>query len=376
MVFDSLLEMKKCYLLLLIFVMALLVSCKDSGQESKVQTVKINASVRSTGQYPEKFEIMLSEPYSGKLPDAGRFHMKGKAGAWGSNATHDFECDFESITASGETITLIPKTFPEKFFYVTAYEVTCSEDKSLSFSDEDVSEIKTEVADNFSTFSTDIGFDYHLFTPGNNENMPIVIVFHGFGDTNNLLTYRTAVEWAEPENQAVRPCYVLAPSIPDNLYYDPESRKKVLDKVMDIVHGMVEAGNVDSGRIYAMGNSFGGVASIEIAEGYTDDIAGVLALCPALNYAEGAKQDLNKIADIPIWFLHALNDGTISSAESRDAFKILQDAGAKDVRIKEFSDEEMNAAGAEPSNESTYSYHHVELAVMEDDTYMEWLYEQ
>ena len=145
---------------------------------------------------------------------------------------------------------------------------------------------------------------------------------------------------------------------------------------MDIVHGMVEAGNVDPGRIYAMGNSFGGAASIEIAEGYTDDIAGVLALCPALKYAEGAKQDLNKIADIPIWFLHALNDGTISSAESRDAFKILQDVGAKDVRIKEFSDEEMNAAGAEPSNESTYSYHHVELAVMEDDTYMEWLYEQ
>lgn len=37
-------------------------------------------------------------------------------------------------------------------------------------------------------------------------------------------------------------------------------------------------------------------------------------------------------------------------------------------------DEIMNDAGAFPDSESTYSYHHVELAVMEDDTYMEWLY--
>ena len=36
-------------------------------------------------------------------------------------------------------------------------------------------------------------------------------------------------------------------------------------------------------------------------------------------------------------------------------------------------DDEMNAAGASPDNNNTYSYHHVELAVMPDETYMEWL---
>ena len=34
----------------------------------------------------------------------------------------------------------------------------------------------------------------------------------------------------------------------------------------------------------------------------------------------------------------------------------------------------MIAAGADPAPDATYSYHHVELAVMEDDAYMEWMF--
>ena len=64
-------------------------------------------------------------------------------------------------------------------------------------------------------FEGDVSFDYKLFSPGKEGPLPVVIVFHGFGDTSNLLSYRTAVEWAEPQNQAVRPCYVLAPSVDD-----------------------------------------------------------------------------------------------------------------------------------------------------------------
>ena len=41
-----------------------------------------------------------------------------------------------------------------------------------------------------------------------------------------------------------------------------------------------------------------------------------------------------------------------------------------------YSDEEMNASGADPSPDATYSYHHVELAVMEDDDYMSWMFEK
>lgn len=368
--------MKNLRLFMIIMAVALmpvLVSCKKEAAEGMIKDVQINASVRTTGQYPESFVIYTDAAYTKPL-SAADFHMSGKANAWGSKFPHDFECGFETVSVDDRIITLVPKDFPEKFFYVTTYEVTCSSDPDLSFSEEDVSKVSTAVADDFQTVSSDKGFDYHLFAPESTKPVPVVIVYHGYGDTSNLLTYRTAVEWAESENQAVRPCYVIAPSVPDEMYFDPKGRATVIDEIMKVIHELADAGKIDPARIYAMGNSFGGVTSIETAERYPEDIAGVLALCPALNYADEAKRDLAKIKDIPVWFLHAKNDGTIPSKESEDAAKVLQDLGAKDVRLKLFSDDEMNAAGAFPDNDSTYSYHHVELAVMVDDTYMEWLY--
>ena len=118
---------------------------------------------------------------------------------------------------SGNTLTLVPQEFPEKYFYVKSFEVTCSEDPLYSFMSDRITKTITPVADDFVTLKGEGGraFDYHLFDPKKESPVPMVIVFHGFGDTSNLLTYRTAVEWAEPENQKVRSCYVLAPSIDD-----------------------------------------------------------------------------------------------------------------------------------------------------------------
>ena len=84
--------------------------------------------------------------------------------------------------------------------------------------------------------------------------------------------------------------------------------------------------------------------------------------------------DLEKMKDVPIWFAHAEHDNTIPVSASKTAVDKLTELGAKEVHFTMYSDDEMNAAGADSSPDSTYSYHHVELAVMEDDTYMEWLY--
>ena len=354
----------------------MLAACKEETGMIKAEDVRIDAVVRPTGQYPESFKVTYSADVSGKDVKAADFHMKGKAGSWGSDAAHDFEADFESILVDGNTITLKPKDFPEKFFYVKRYNVTCN-DPELSFSDENVLAVSTPVADDFADLRAEgekASFDYHLFTPDKTEDMPIVIVFHGYGDTNNLLTYRTAVAWAEPKNQEIRPCYVLAPVIPDDKYFDAGSRADIIEEVMSLVRKMAGEGKVDPKRVYVMGNSFGGMTSIELAEAYPDEVSGVMALCPALMYSGSATANISKMKDVPLFILHAEHDGTIPFTDSQKAVDILNKAGAKDVRLKGFTDEEMNAAGGSPDKDSTYSYHHVELAVMEDDSYMEWLY--
>ena len=373
---------KSIFIMLLIILMTIMVSCgKDSGdaegkkEDTAVESVTIYSSVRKTGQYPESFVITLSEAAkAGVALKAEDFKLEGNAGMWGSNETRPFTAEFESVKTEGSSVILVPKDFPEKLFYVRSFKVSCSKDDVPSFTDKDVTEIFTAVADDFTTVTKKDGaaFDYHLYTPEKTENMPVVVVFHGYGDTSNLLTYRTAVDWAEPDNQAVRPCYVIAPVIDDDTYYS--ARESVFRPLKELLDKMTEEGKADPDRIYVMGNSFGGMSSIEFAELYPDTVAGILALCPALNYSPKAVENLDKMKGIPIWFAHAQHDGTIPAQYSQNAVDKLEKLGAKEVRFTEYTDEEMNAAGADSAPDSTYSYHHVELAVMEDDAYKQWLF--
>ena len=348
-----------------------------ASQTKNISGITINTSVRNTGQYPENFVITFESDIKDPKLDPTMFSLTGKAGYWGSGKTRDFECTFESVSANGNTLTLVPADFPEKFFYVKEYLVTCKDHPEYSFSNSDVTNIVTPVADDFKTFTNSDGitFDYHLFTPDETEKKPIVIVFHGYGDTNNLLTYRTSVEWAEPENQKVRPCYVLSPVIDDHTYFDTDGRDRIYTTIKGILDDMISKGNVDPDRIYVMGNSMGGVATIEFCEKYPETVSAAMALCPAISYAPNIKENLNKMREVPIWFAHAANDNTVPVSDSRTAVSDLEELGAKEVKFTEYTDEQMNSAGADNAPDSTYSYHHVELAVMEDDTYQEWLFD-
>ena len=57
----------------------------------------------------------------------------------------------------------------------------------------------------------------------------------------------------------------------------------------------------------------------------------------------------------------------------KQAAEALKQAGG-DVTLKIFTDEEMEAAGAVHGQEQTYSFHHVELAVLQTQDYAEWLF--
>ena len=348
-----------------------------TGEGTGYAAVTVYTTVRNIGQYPERLVLTFANTIEDTDLDPSQFALSGKAGYWGSSDTRDFECSFESVEVSGNTITLVPHDFPEKYFYVKEFAVTCDGHPEYGFTSSEITKVVTPVADDFATIRNDAGiiFDYHLYTPDEQKNMPVVIVFHGYGDINNLLTYKTAVEWAQPDNQAKRPCYVIAPVIDNDTYTDPEGRDKVYTALKDILDSMISDGRVDRDRVYVMGNSFGGVATIEFSEKYPETVAAAMALCPALNYALDATARLDRIRDIPIWFAHAAGDGTIPVSVSRDAVLTLEEMGAANVRFTEYTDEQMNAAGADGSPDSTYSYHHVELAVMEDDAYQEWMFE-
>ena len=347
----------------------------SAGGVAEGREITARTEVTKWGQLPVAFEVAGQRLPEGIGP--GDFTITGEAAAWETTATHPFSCGVKEVSATADGWTLVPDAFPEKYFYVRGMAVACDADPALSFSLEDVTRTITPVADDFDTVEEpEFRMKARVFMPSAQAPCPVVIVFHGYGDTDNLLTYRTAVSWAEPAVQAVRPCIVVAPVIDSMFYGTPNARARIMEGVMKLVDRLVAEGKADPGRIYAMGNSFGGMSSFELAELYPDRIAGILALCPALNYSPQGMSRLAELTDIPVWIAQAENDETIPSDVGRTAAKMLEDAGNTRVRLRLYTDAEMEAAGAKHGSSETYSFHHVELAVLEDDAYAEWLFSQ
>ena len=336
------------------------------------RNITAETQVTKWGQMPVRFVIRGQQ-----LPadvGAADFVITGEAGSWNTPAVHSFTCSAKDVQAEADGWSLIPEQFPDKYFYVRNFTVSCEKAPELDFELADISETLTETADLFTLRETENGMvKAWIYQPETDQPLPVVVVFHGYGDTLNLLTYRTAVDWAEPEHQAVRPCTVIAPTIDDALYFSDNARSKIFTQVLEWIDEMIAAGTADPARIYCMGNSFGGMSSIEMAEQHPDRIAAVLALCPALNYSRTGLGTLSQMAEIPLYIAQAENDETIPVSVGKQTAELFEKAGG-DVLLKVFTDKEMEAAGAVHGQEQTYSFHHVELALLENEDYAEWLF--
>lgn len=216
----------------------------------------------------------------------------------------------------------------------------------------------------------DISFDYYLYTPEADEAVPLVITFHGYGEDKNLPRNRTLDTLTSSESQAIRPCYVLAPAVEDRIYLARSERDNMYSALMAIADDLVKRSSVDPSRIYAMGNSFGGLGTVEFTEKYPEDVAAAIVMCPALSYSQDSTSDLKLMKDVPVWFAQATNDNVIPITISRSAVSTLEKLGAREVHLTEFTDEEMLSAGA------LVGYHQADFAVMADESFMEWLFAQ
>ena len=358
-----------------VFLCVLLLLTLLGAARAGERRIVARTQVTKWGQMPLRFEIQgqsLPEGVTG-----ADFAIEGQANGWNTSSWHPFQCGAKAVEATEDGWALIPERFPDKYFFVQRMLVSCASHPELGFALEDISETVTPTADAFEDVEVVKGrVSAHVFTPEAPGPLPLVLVFHGYGDTDNLLTYRTAVAWAEPESQATRPCTVVAPSIITTYYGSEVARYRIYEGIMAYIDGLIDAGRVDPKRVYVMGNSFGGMASFEIAAEYPGRFAAILALCPALNYSPKGSAALPTLTDIPVFIAQAEGDETIPVQVGRQAAEALKAAGNPCVRLRVYTDAEMNACGAVHGQAETYSFHHVELAVMEDEAYAEWLFSQ
>lgn len=88
-----------------------------------------------------------------------------------------------------------------------------------------------------------------------------------------LLQGLGAISWASPADQAVRPCFVLAPQYAEIIADDDSNTSSMLDTTLNLITSLTEKYNIDRGRIYTTGQSGGGMMSIAMNIKYPDFFA-------------------------------------------------------------------------------------------------------
>jgi predicted peptidase len=122
---------------------------------------------------------------------------------------------------------------------------------------------------------------YNLFVPKDydaTQSYPLVLFMHDAGATgtqprNTLYQGLGAVVWASPEDQAKRPCFVLAPQYAEIIADDDSNTSSALDTTIDLVNALTRQYNIDRDRLYVTGQSGGCMLAIAMDIKYPDFFA-------------------------------------------------------------------------------------------------------
>ena len=148
---------------------------------------------------------------------------------------------------------------------------------------------------------------YRLYTPAveAGKTYPLVVFLHGAGERGydnelQVAGNRGAVVWTEAEEQAQRPCFVLAPQAePEKNFTVPEFEAAFLA----FLKRFIAENPVDEKRVYLTGLSMGGMGTWYYICKYPKLWAAAAPICGA-----GSAETLAAAKDIPVWTFHAVDD--------------------------------------------------------------------
>jgi predicted peptidase len=125
---------------------------------------------------------------------------------------------------------------------------------------------------------------YNLYVPKDYDSArsyPLVLFMHDAGTTSELTRTTLyqglgAVVWASAQEQARRPCFVLAPQYAEIIADDDSKTSAMLDTTIDLVKTLADQYSIDRGRLYSTGQSGGCMMSIAMGIKYPEFFAAFL----------------------------------------------------------------------------------------------------
>jgi predicted peptidase len=178
---------------------------------------------------------------------------------------------------------------------------------------------------------------YRLFVPPNRSNQkrfPLVLFLHGGGGRgdDNLKQIQGGNGFiidllTKPESQAKYPCFVLAPQSPQQegwIEDDSITPTLQLHLTLELIDHLTKQFNIDSKRIYVVGQSMGGFGTFAIITMRPAFFAAAVPICGG-----GDESKAGRIAHVPIWAFHGEQDESVKVERSRNMIEAITRAGGK-----------------------------------------------
>ncbi len=198
------------------------------------------------------------------------------------------------------------------------------------------------------TYNEKLTMSYATFTPKvKKDKAPLIIWLHGGGEggtdpTVPLLGNKAANYAAEGIQSIFEGAYVLSPQCPGAWMHNTQgvgTQGKDNDiyneGLMALIKDYVKANpGIDVSRIYVGGCSNGGYMALKLILLYPDYFAAGYISALAYRSEYISDSDIQKIKNVPIWFVHAKDDRTtIPDLTVVPVFDRLRKAGAKNVHF-------------------------------------------
>lgn len=155
--------------------------------------------------------------------------------------------------------------------------------------DEELQAILDEVQDQYQLLSftdPDTGFvmEYELFVPEDydaSQSYPMVMFIPDSRAAGQDAEYSLTIGWggviwATAEEQAKHPCFVLIPIFTETIVDDNFNTSEQIDVAVNLINSLCENYSIDTDRLYATGQSMGGMTSFYLNVAYPDLFAASL----------------------------------------------------------------------------------------------------
>jgi predicted peptidase len=228
-----------------------------------------------------------------------------------------------------------------------------------------------ELVDEFTTGKAtydNVTLTYADYTPAkDNKKNPLIIWLHGAGeggtDPTIPIAGNKAANFASEDIQShFDGAYVLAPQTPtfwmDGYTGFGDGTSKYQEALMNLIEDYVSQNkDIDPNRVYIGGDSNGGYMTMLMIRDYTEYFAAAFPTCEALKDTLISDEEIEKMKDLPIWFIAAKTDRVVNPNNyTVPTYNRLVAAGANDVHLSLF-DSVIDTSGLyKNSNGTPYEY--------------------